>query len=501
MAGLVAAGLLFLRFWSPSPLWLDEAQSVAIARLPLPELLGALRHDGSPPLYYLMLHGWIAAFGTGDVAVRTLSGVLSVLALPLMWQVGRRLGGGRRAGVVAVAVLAASPWAVRYATEARMYSLLVLLVLLGTLATLSLPRPGPRPVVALGAVTGLLLLTHYWSFFLVGVLAAAAVWAAWRRPAARRVAVRGLSALAVGGLLFLPWLPSFVFQVTHTGAPWAEPAQLGRLTSLPLEWAGGTAPAARWLVLLFWPLLLLGAAVLPEGDWSWPDERRRPMRRTGRLLAGLTLATLLLALGVTRALGSGVEVRYTAVVVPFVLLLVALGVLALPPRHAVGALAGLVGIGLLAGIEAGGATRTQAGDVAATLNRLAAPGDVVIYCPDQLAPAVSRLLVTEDLDQVSLPRSRELTRVDWVDYEERVDDTIGELVADGAMRRADGGAVWVLTSPRYATHAQVCGEVRRGLAERGARPRIAVRLDQAVYEYAVLERWTRRLATRATAAG
>jgi mannosyltransferase len=52
-----------LRFLAPSALWLDEAQSVAIARLPLPDLLEALRQDGAPPLYYLLLHAWMAVLG------------------------------------------------------------------------------------------------------------------------------------------------------------------------------------------------------------------------------------------------------------------------------------------------------------------------------------------------------------------------------------------------------------------------------------------------------
>src|SRR5215204_2855486 len=39
------------------PLWLDEAQSVAIARRSLPGLVDALREDGAPPVYYVALHG------------------------------------------------------------------------------------------------------------------------------------------------------------------------------------------------------------------------------------------------------------------------------------------------------------------------------------------------------------------------------------------------------------------------------------------------------------
>src|SRR5918992_2870845 len=65
LVGLVALGI-GLRFVSTSSLWLDEALSANISALPVGDLLEALRHDGHPPLYYLMLHGWMELVGEGD---------------------------------------------------------------------------------------------------------------------------------------------------------------------------------------------------------------------------------------------------------------------------------------------------------------------------------------------------------------------------------------------------------------------------------------------------
>ncbi|MEY2448194.1 MAG: mannosyltransferase, partial [Acidimicrobiaceae bacterium] len=113
----VVAGVV-LRFWTKSHLWLDEALSVDIARLPLGDIPDALRHDGHPPLYYFLLHGWMSLFGEGDVAVRSLSGVFAVLALPLAWCAGRRVGGQVTAWAF-VTLLALSPFAIRYGTETR----------------------------------------------------------------------------------------------------------------------------------------------------------------------------------------------------------------------------------------------------------------------------------------------------------------------------------------------------------------------------------------------
>lgn len=230
-----------LRLWSPSPLWLDEAQSVAFAQLPLGELHGALKTDGAPPLYYLLLHGWLSmfdVFGAGDSvwAARSLSMLASLGALPLAYLVGRRLGGTRRHGQIALLLFAANPWSVRYAGEARMYSLVVLLVLLGMLAMDRLRRsPGPAPVIAVGAMTGALLLTHYWAMFLVAVVGVIAVVGALRRPESRPQARRVLIGMTGGGLLFLPWLPTMLYQSEHTGAPWANRPDAGSLAALPLD--------------------------------------------------------------------------------------------------------------------------------------------------------------------------------------------------------------------------------------------------------------------------
>jgi mannosyltransferase len=190
VGAVIAVGLV-LRFVTTSDLWLDEALTVNIARLPLDELPEALRHDGAPPLYYVLLHGWMKVFGTGDTAVRALSGVFGVLALPAAWFAGRRLG-GRVVAWAAVLVLVTSPFAIRYATEARPYELQMLLVLLGYLAVCrALERPALGRLAAVAGVTGLLLYTAYWSIYLLAVVGAGLVIRAWRGASGRSFLPRG----------------------------------------------------------------------------------------------------------------------------------------------------------------------------------------------------------------------------------------------------------------------------------------------------------------------
>src|SRR5207237_10819024 len=116
---------------------------------PAPSLHDAL--PISPPLYYVFLHGWIRLFGAGTIAVRAFSGVCSVACLPLAWRVGRRLG-GRTAATAVLVLLALSPFAVQYATEARMYSLCMLLVLAGGLALANMMERPSWPMAAVVAL-------------------------------------------------------------------------------------------------------------------------------------------------------------------------------------------------------------------------------------------------------------------------------------------------------------------------------------------------------------
>ena len=80
ICGIACIGLTMI-VWPRPPLWLDEAQSVAIARRSLPGLVDGLRADGAPPIYYVLLHGWMQVFGHGDVAVRSLSILFALAAL------------------------------------------------------------------------------------------------------------------------------------------------------------------------------------------------------------------------------------------------------------------------------------------------------------------------------------------------------------------------------------------------------------------------------------
>jgi len=460
----VTAGLV-LRFWTTSDLWLDEALTVNIARLPVHDIPTYLKRDGAPPLFYVLLHFWSGLFGTSDTAVRSLSGLVGVVTIPLAWLAGRRLG-GRTAAWAAMLLLATSPFAVRYDTEARMYSLVALLTVLGFLAldrALRAPRAGN--LVAVAAVTGLLLYSHYWSIYLLATTMGWLAFQAWRgREAWRRGARAALIATVVGCLTFLPWVPTFLYQSKHTGTPWATPASFAAMVNAVASFAGGSTSQGRALALLFFALTGLGLfGVATDRLHIDVDIRTRP---TGRPLAVVVVGTLAAAIAGGLASNSAFDARYASVVFVPLILMVSLGLTVFRDRHVRVAVLGLaMALGLAASVPNVSTNRTQAGEVAAAIAATAKPGDVIAYCPDQLGPAVDRLLPPGRYRQVTFPRGTGPTFVNWVDYAATVRAASPVTFARQVETLAAGGhRIYLVWAPGYQAFGVKCEGVVQTLA-------------------------------------
>src|SRR6201985_939878 len=125
------------RYLSPpvGQFWEDEAITTGIASHSLSAIPGILRHDGSPPFFYLLLHVWISVFGASESATHALSLVFGLLCIPAGMWAGWSLF-GRRAGVYMAILCAFSTFLTAYAQESRMYELMALLGILATAAFL-----------------------------------------------------------------------------------------------------------------------------------------------------------------------------------------------------------------------------------------------------------------------------------------------------------------------------------------------------------------------------
>jgi mannosyltransferase len=159
----------FLRVYhlGTQSLWVDEAFSVWISKLAVPQVVQVTAVDVHPPLYYVCLHYWMMVFGTSESVVRLLSALFGVLSIPMIYVIGRYLF-NEEAGLVGALILALSSFNIYYSQEARMYGLMALLALLSMYFFLLFLQRGTLASSS-GYVlsTTLLVYTHNYGWFVI----------------------------------------------------------------------------------------------------------------------------------------------------------------------------------------------------------------------------------------------------------------------------------------------------------------------------------------------
>jgi hypothetical protein len=166
LLSIFALGLR-LHHLSTKSIWTDEAFSVQMARLSWSDFAFLIKHqEPNMAAYYLLLRFW-TLFGIGEGFVRGLSVLFSVLTVPLLYLLGKRLF-GETAGLLAAGLLAVNAYHIRYAQEARSYAMLIFLIVL---ATWILVRNLQEPAAHWGWYTAVCLLAVYTHFFAVFFLA------------------------------------------------------------------------------------------------------------------------------------------------------------------------------------------------------------------------------------------------------------------------------------------------------------------------------------------
>jgi mannosyltransferase len=334
----VLLGLLAVSFYLRTDslgesLWMDEGLSIGIASQPLFDIPGTLRVDGSPPLYYMLLSVWMDVVGNGPAETQGLSVAVALLAVPGGLWAGWSLF-GRRAGLICAALCAVNPFLTGYAQETRMYALMLVLSLLATAAFLHVFAFGRRRYLPLFSVLlALMLYTHNWGLFLAAGLVCALV-PCWYVSEIRASFWKdALIGFGFSGLLYLPWLPTLLHQVQHTGAPWLNPPNFGAPVQISKSLLGGGTPTVA--------LLLAGGS----GIAAVIARRVEDKERTAVLAGAVTVLATLAVAWLVSQVSPAWTTRYLGVLLGPMLLVAALGL------ARAGAL-GVVGLVIILGIWA-----------------------------------------------------------------------------------------------------------------------------------------------------
>jgi uncharacterized membrane protein len=330
---LLAAVLRWIDIGTES-LWVDEIYSYRQAIKPLANIIANAPSDVHPPVYYILLHWWVMLFGTSEAGLRGLSVFFAVLSIPLFFALGKRLW-SPRVGVFAAFLLTISHFHIHYAQEARSYSYVVFVTILGMLAFMRLLDEVRSRVVSASSLSwqtilfyiGANVLLMYSHFFALFVIVAQNIFIAslvlfekqtfarfWKQWFALQVALL---------VIFTPWLNILYWQIRVVkGGFWIDKPTVFSLVETMIEYAGSLSAAA--LVL---PLCILGCLEIRKRIVA---ETTVHTLRASRLdyiwLLGLWLLLPILIPFLQSLVGTPIYyVKYTIPALPAFLLLAAKG--------------------------------------------------------------------------------------------------------------------------------------------------------------------------------
>ncbi|HET8759168.1 MAG TPA: glycosyltransferase family 39 protein [Solirubrobacteraceae bacterium] len=413
--GLLALTLLALALRTTElgiGFWIDEGLSVGISDRPLSDIPHALELDGSPPLYYMLLHLWMGVAGTSEAATRWLSVLCALIAVPVAWWAARALFGSR-AGWMAAILIATNPFITRFAQETRMYALVALLALVACAAfgrafTGDDPERARRPwAIGLAISLALMLYTHNWALFFGAACGAVWLFLVFRAagPARRDLLVAGAIGFGGAALLYLPWVPTTLYQAAHTGAPWSQPPDMVDLLGSPGQMVGQFAQIA----------LILCAGAGLGALWRRSGGRISPAGRAAACLLAIGVLTVALA-WLSSQVSPAWAARYLAVgVAPLTLV----GAAGLAHAGRLG-IAGLIVAAALAAGDTAPDDKSNVSEIAEAIGPSLRPGDLVVSTqPEQVA--VLAYYLPDGVRFATLTGALEDTGVtDWRDGPERL---------------------------------------------------------------------------------
>jgi mannosyltransferase len=360
-------------------LWFEEAIATGVAQHSLGALPGVLREAGAAPLYYVILHFWISAFGSGETATRALSLVIGLLCVPVGMWAGWTLG-GRRAGVFAAILFAFSSFLDRYAQETQPFGLLVLLGLLTTVGLVhGFVHRRRRWLWLFGAGLALMLYTQGTAllFWFGAAVAVAVVW--WSAPAEARRGILRDALLCFGAafIVYLPWLPTTISEVADDTAPFHYAPLLG--FTVPSQLLGSERVDVTLLIAVLIGVVPLAAA----------GRRRAPEAVTVWCLLAIPAGAFVLG----RIAGFIAPVwawRYFAAVLAPLLLFAAVGS---ARARVVGVAAMIFCVAFLANVGSFAPKyKSDMQDVAAEMSPLLHPGDLVVVAQPEQTPLAAYYL-------------------------------------------------------------------------------------------------------------
>lgn len=408
--------------------WMDEGITVGISSHSLSSIPGILRMDGSPPLFYLLLHIWMQMVGNGEAATHWLSEIFAALTIPAGYWAGRTIA-GKRAALMCATLFAFNAFLDYYSVETRMYTLMALLGLLATIGFINGFVYRRRAYVILfSAAQALMFYTHAWAiYFAAGsVVSLALLWKISGEEIRKGLIRDALMAYVGAVIVFLPWLPNFIFQAIHTAAPWDTKPRFGAPVQIAKSVFGGASITV---------VMLLAAGV------GYSPLTARAARATREAKVTLMLFTLFFVTLVLAWAGSQVTpawvVRYFAPVVAPMLILIAIG---MSRAGVIGAIAIVFTIAFMIRPSAFEPRyKSDMQDIAGEMKSMLHKGDLVIVGQPESMPLAYYYLPGGLRWSSTIGPVKDPTYMNWVNAQARYEASVPDKVLPALLNSLKSG--------------------------------------------------------------
>lgn len=252
-------------------LWYDEAFSVYLANFDLAQITARTAADIQPPLYYYLLHFWIALAGDSEFALRFLSLAFGGLTIPLMFAIAQRLF-NRNAAILASILATVAPLYVWYAQEARMYTLITFLLLLSSYSLLRVIQGTEENkrnqwTIIFVVANIAAIYTHYFAFVVIAFQLLFTLYAL----RFTHHALRFTFYFALIFVSFLPWTPFVIARFGQDVSYWRGALKLDEaIRHIFINFATGESvleAQAQWIAIGWLGCLVVSWFVRRKGNY------------------------------------------------------------------------------------------------------------------------------------------------------------------------------------------------------------------------------------------
>lgn len=262
-------------------LWHDEAFSGLLPQYNLKEMMYRIGLDVHPPLYYLLLKGWVMILGNTLFTLRLFSVFFAVLTVIVLYLFLKEVFKDQKLALFSSILLAFNSFFIQFVIEARMFTLGIFLVVLSSfflLKALKNKKWSWWLLYAFSVSAG--LYTHYYIFF--SILAQGLFLVFWLFGEAKfnfanwlknRNFQLGLASYILVVISYLPWLKAFLSQMGQVQESYWIPPINPR--SIPCTFfkmtTGGDIDALRfWYVLALLMVVIIIAITFALKKFKMP---------------------------------------------------------------------------------------------------------------------------------------------------------------------------------------------------------------------------------------